>query len=108
MSPISQGTLTESLAEAACARLTAEMRIRELVDHGRREGLSWALIGATLGMSKQAAQQRYSPARLRAMTSTARDAGHVQLGVAAALAGILAGWGTSAVEIIGYLIAAAS
>ena len=35
------------------------MRIEDAVQQARREGLSWSEVGALLGVSKQAAQQRY-------------------------------------------------
>lgn len=37
----------------------AQTRIAELVPGLRRDGVSWAQIGALLGISKQAAQQRF-------------------------------------------------
>ena len=37
----------------------AESRLREAVRTARAENYSWAAIGAVLGVSKQAAQQRF-------------------------------------------------
>ncbi len=36
--------------------------VRDWVGSGKRAGLSWADIGAVLGISRQAAQQRFAPA----------------------------------------------
>ena len=40
----------------------ARLALHRWIDAGRRAGLSWAEIGATLGISKQAAQQRFGAA----------------------------------------------
>jgi hypothetical protein len=37
----------------------AELRLRHQVAEARRAGHSWAVIGASLGTSRQAAQQRF-------------------------------------------------
>ena len=37
----------------------AELRLRHQVSEARRAGHSWAVIGASLGISRQAAQQRF-------------------------------------------------
>lgn len=37
----------------------AGMSLRRWIDAGRRAGMSWAEVGALLGISKQAAQQRF-------------------------------------------------
>jgi hypothetical protein len=47
------------LRRAALARARTERQIVEAVDAARNDGLSWARIGALLGTSAQAAQQRY-------------------------------------------------
>ena len=47
------------LRRAALARAYSERRIAEAVDQARRDGLTWRRIGAELGVSAQAAQQRY-------------------------------------------------
>ena len=43
------------------ARARSERQITEAVDAARRAGSSWKRIGVELGMSAQAAQQRYGP-----------------------------------------------
>jgi DNA-directed RNA polymerase specialized sigma24 family protein len=40
-----------------------EARKRELVDQAREFGVEWAVIGAALGVTPQAVQKRYGPAR---------------------------------------------
>ena len=47
------------LRRAALARARTERNILEAVEASRAEGISWARIGAVLGTSAQAAQQRY-------------------------------------------------
>ena len=47
------------LQRAALARARTERQILEAVDAARADGISWARIGALLGTSAQAAQQRY-------------------------------------------------
>jgi uncharacterized protein with PIN domain len=49
------------LRRAALARARSERQISEAVDLARRTGISWKRIGAELGISAQAAQQRYGP-----------------------------------------------
>ncbi len=50
------------LRRAALARARSERQIGEAVDAARRAGISWKRIGAELGITAQAAQQRYGPA----------------------------------------------
>ena len=47
------------LQRAALARARSERQVVEAVEAARRAGLSWDRIGALLGTSAQAAQQRY-------------------------------------------------
>ena len=47
------------LQRAAVARARSERQVVEAVEAARRAGLSWDRIGALLGTSAQAAQQRY-------------------------------------------------
>ena len=47
------------LQRAAMARARTERQIVEAVEAARADNISWARIGALLGTSAQAAQQRY-------------------------------------------------
>lgn len=49
------------LRRAALARARSERQISEAVEAARRAGVSWKRIGAELGITAQAAQQRYGP-----------------------------------------------
>ncbi len=49
------------LRRAALARARSERQISEAVEAARRVGISWKRIGAELGITAQAAQQRYGP-----------------------------------------------
>lgn len=50
------------LRRAALARARSERQIGEAVGAARRAGISWKRIGVELGITAQAAQQRYGPA----------------------------------------------
>ena len=52
-------TLFTSLREAGDRRRTEEENVRNCVFACRKAGLSWEAIGAALGMSKQAAWERF-------------------------------------------------
>lgn len=47
----------------------AEDSLRKAVTDARAAGYSWAMIGASLGVSRQAAQQRFAEVREPASTS---------------------------------------
>jgi hypothetical protein len=47
------------LRRATLARARSERQIAEAVEAARRAGIPWKRIGAELGISAQAAQQRY-------------------------------------------------
>jgi len=49
------------LRRATLARAQSERQIGEAVRAARRAGLAWKRIGTELGISAQAAQQRYRP-----------------------------------------------
>ena len=49
------------LRRAALARARSEREVSEAVGAARRAGISWKRIGTELGISAQAAQQRYGP-----------------------------------------------
>ena len=53
-------TLVE-LRAAAAARREAEGRIEAAALAAHRAGLSWGVIGAQLGMTRQGARQRFEP-----------------------------------------------
>ncbi len=48
------------LERAAVTRARSEQQVVDAIAAARRAGISWQKIGATLGTSAQAAQQRYS------------------------------------------------
>lgn len=57
-------TGADALAElraAAAARRAAESRIEAAALRAHREGASWGVIGAQLGMTRQGARQRFEP-----------------------------------------------
>jgi len=56
--PIEAASLRE-LAAAVDRRSEAEMDIQAAVDAAREDGLSWGVIGAVLGISRQGALRRY-------------------------------------------------
>jgi hypothetical protein len=57
-------TGAEALAElraAAAARREADSRIEAAALQAHRDGASWGVIGAQLGMTRQGARQRFEP-----------------------------------------------
>ena len=59
--------LIDRVVSAARAATAAETALHDAVDHARQAGIPWAIIGAAVGVSRQAAQQRFSrpaPGRL--------------------------------------------
>ncbi|MCX9146977.1 hypothetical protein [Erythrobacter sp. WG] len=52
----------EAISAAHCIADEGRLILHRWVDAARRTGMSWAEIGAVLGISKQAAQQRFRPA----------------------------------------------
>ena len=50
----------EAIRRAALQRSFAERQVQEAVKRARKDGLSWAMVGAALGTSGEAARQRYS------------------------------------------------
>jgi hypothetical protein len=57
-------TSSEALAElraAAAARREADSRIEAAALRAHRDGASWGVIGAQLGMTRQGARQRFEP-----------------------------------------------
>lgn len=58
-------------------------QLHRWIDAARRTGLSWTDIGAALGISKQAAQQRFRPAGMDEMVAGDGDEEIVRLGATA-------------------------
>jgi hypothetical protein len=54
-----QEDLRAAIIAAADAQLKAAAALNRAVRDGRRAGLSWADVGALLGTTRQAAQQRF-------------------------------------------------
>ena len=52
----------DTIAAAQLVADEARLGLHRWIDAARRTGLSWADVGDTLGISKQAAQQRFRPA----------------------------------------------
>jgi hypothetical protein len=55
-------TALRAVRDAVLARAAAEANLVEAVAHARRDGHSWAAIGAMVGTSGEAARQRYGHA----------------------------------------------
>src|SRR5215472_6205857 len=51
--------LSDAMAAAAQLEVQSDALIGHFVDQARRSGASWRQIGASMGVSKQAAQQRF-------------------------------------------------
>lgn len=51
----------EELRAAAAARREADSRIEAAALRAHRNGASWGVIGAQLGMTRQGARQRFEP-----------------------------------------------
>jgi hypothetical protein len=56
------GDVLRDILSAVADRAAAQARIDAAVAHARVQGASWTAIGAMLGISRQAALKRYSPA----------------------------------------------
>ena len=57
---VRDGKYLRQIAEALQAVSDADAKLRQAVAEARAHGESWGLIGMVLGVSKQAAQQRFS------------------------------------------------
>jgi len=53
------GTSLRAITDAVSTRSHAEETLTAAVAQARRDGASWAMIGAALGTTKQAAHKRY-------------------------------------------------
>lgn len=58
--PIDDATDLRTLAEAVDSVRAGEARVRELVARARAKGRSWGEIGIALGVSRQAARERFA------------------------------------------------
>ena len=58
--PTDDTTDLRTLAEAVDAVRTGEARVRELVARARANGRSWGEVGIALGVSRQAARERFA------------------------------------------------
>jgi hypothetical protein len=58
--PMDDTTDLRTLAEAVDAVRTGEARVRELVARARANGRSWGEVGIALGVSRQAARERFA------------------------------------------------
>lgn len=58
--PMDDATDLRAIAEATDTVRAAEARVRELVELARANGRSWGAIGIALGVSRQAARERFS------------------------------------------------
>ncbi|WP_428120362.1 hypothetical protein [Candidatus Poriferisodalis sp.] len=58
------------ISELATRRDTIDDELVEAVRSARAEGRSWSMIGAMLGVSKQAAQRKYGPMVVAETTET--------------------------------------
>ena len=58
--PIDDTTDLRTLAEAVDAVRAGEARVREMVALARANGRSWGEIGIALGVSRQAARERFA------------------------------------------------
>lgn len=54
-----EGDVLVELRAAAAARRAADDRLEAAVRAGRAAGLSWGVIGAQLGVTRQGARQRF-------------------------------------------------
>lgn len=81
------GEAAEGFAEAiTVAHLVADegrISLNRWIDAARRTGLSWTDIGNALGISKQAAQQRFKPAEMGDELASGDDEEIVRLGATA-------------------------
>ena len=59
--------LMDAVSAAARDKERAETALHDAVRHARKAGIPWAIIGTAVGVSRQAAQERFShpaPGRL--------------------------------------------
>ena len=63
------------ISELAARRDAIDEQLAEAVRSARAEGRSWSMIGAMLGVSKQAAQRKYGPRAVAEATGTVEPRG---------------------------------
>ncbi len=61
LAPGRELTVGEALTATSALRSAADRKLFELVGFAREAGASWAAIGEALGVTTQAAHQRYGP-----------------------------------------------
>lgn len=57
---MSPDAVARALRDAAREEREARLRVRVLVQQLRADGASWSFIGTVLGVSRQAARQRFA------------------------------------------------
>jgi hypothetical protein len=72
-------TLMNSLSATNQERTQAETRMAELVVTARLRGVEWKRIGVALGVSTQAAQQRFGPLVRAAEREAKKTRGQTEL-----------------------------
>jgi hypothetical protein len=58
---VTSADVLAELRAAAAARREADSRIEAAALQAHRDGASWGVIGAQLGMTRQGARQRFEP-----------------------------------------------
>src|SRR5690348_4086832 len=73
------GGLLEAAAAISAERAAdADRLLDHFVNHARGSGMSWTDVGARLGVTKQAARQRFTAASAAVMPFAARSAPRLQ------------------------------
>lgn len=95
--------LSDAVVVAEQVGELADHLIGHFVDQARRSGASWTGIGQSMGVSKQAAQKRFTDTGMDRFTdrakvvvlkaqNSARDHGHEQVGTEHLVVGLLSEW----------------
>jgi hypothetical protein len=66
-------SLLAGLSHLAAIALRADWAMLSLVGEARAHGVAWAAIGRSLGVTKQAAQQRFAPYVAQALEQAAAE-----------------------------------
>ena len=97
-----KGEFIQVIGAAHVVADEARLALHRWVDAGRRAGMSWSELGESLGITKQAAQQRFRIATDPADGESSPDAIEVRLGATAFYEGrILREEGAKGNELIG-------